>query len=60
MTFIEAVEMLEANIEAAATDPNHPYNMNIQNLLREKAIICEQQASLTDHLYDSTRNQHEH
>ncbi|MCP2041137.1 hypothetical protein L1281_001731 [Neisseria sp. HSC-16F19] len=50
MTFIEAVEMLEANIEAAATDPNHPYNMNIQNLLREKAIICEQQASLTDHL----------
>lgn len=49
MAFIEAVEILEANIIASAADPNHPYNIQIQNLLREKAVIREQQTSLRDH-----------
>lgn len=42
LAFIEAVEILEANIEASATDLNHPYNIKIQKLLREKAVIREQ------------------
>ena len=42
LSFLEAVEILEANIEASATDLNHPYNIKIQKLLREKAVIREQ------------------
>ena len=38
VTFIEAVEILEANIEASATDPNHPYNLQIKAVLIERQL----------------------
>lgn len=38
LSFLEAVEILEANIEASATDPDHPYNLQIKAVLTERQL----------------------
>ena len=38
LSFLEAVEILEANIESSATDPNHPYNLQIKAALIERQL----------------------
>lgn len=38
LSFLEAVEILEANIEASATDPSHPYNLQIKAALIERQL----------------------
>ena len=44
LSFLEAVEILEANIEASATDPNQP------DILQIKAALIERQLKRGDPL----------
>lgn len=38
LSTLEIADLLEANIEASATDPNHPYNLQIKAVLIERQL----------------------